>query len=93
MQDFLEYGRILTEEDFERIRKLRHRKMVDAVMKKHGLKSASKRDRLLAEAEEEAEEALTEQVSLEHAQHAPGLPVCNKFIMLRGRTWRCLFKL
>ena len=27
-------GRILTEEDFERIRKLRHRKMVDAVMKK-----------------------------------------------------------
>ena len=67
MQDFLEYGRILTEEDFERIRKLRHRKMVDAVMKKHGLKSASKRDRLLAEAEEEAEEALTEQVILEHA--------------------------
>lgn len=36
-------------------------------MKKHGLKSASKRDRLLAEAEEEAEEALTEQVILEHA--------------------------
>lgn len=31
-------------------------------MRKHGLKSASKRDRLLAEAEEQAEEALTEQV-------------------------------
>ena len=58
-QDFLEYGKILTEEDFDHIRKLRHRKMVDAVMKKHGLKSALKRDRLLAEAEEEAEEALT----------------------------------
>ena len=36
-------------------------------MKKHGLKSASKRDRLLAEAEEEAEEALMEQVIPEHA--------------------------
>lgn len=58
----MEYGRILTEEDFERIRKLRHQRMVEAVMKKHGLKSASKRDRLLAEAEEQAEEALTEQV-------------------------------
>ena len=58
----MEYGKILTEEDFERIHKLRHRKMVEAVMKKHGLKSASKRDRLLTEAEEEAEEALTEQV-------------------------------
>ena len=62
LQEFLEYGKILTEQDFERIRKLRHRKMVEAVMKKHGLKSASKRDRLLADAEEEAEEALIEQV-------------------------------
>ena len=62
LQEFMEYGKILTEEDFERIRKLRHRKMVEAVMKKHGLKSASKRDKLLTEAEEEAEEALTEQV-------------------------------
>lgn len=62
LQEFLEYGKILTEKDFERIRTLRHRKMVEAVMKKHGLKSASKRDRLLAEAEEEAEEALIEQV-------------------------------
>lgn len=62
LQEFMEYGKILTEEDFERIRKLRHRKMVEAVMKKHGLKSASKRERLLTEAEEEAEEALTEQV-------------------------------
>ncbi len=58
----MEYGKILTEEDFERIRRLRHQRMVGAVMRKHGLKSASKRDRLLAEAEEQAEEALTEQV-------------------------------
>jgi hypothetical protein len=61
-QEFLEYGRILTEEDFEHIWKLRHQRMVDAVMKKHGLKSASKRDRLQAETEEQAEEALMEQV-------------------------------
>lgn len=59
----LEYGRILTEEDFERIRKLRHRKMVEAVMRKHGLKSAAKRERLMAEAEDEAEEAMAEQVT------------------------------
>ncbi|CAL8470003.1 g9545 [Coccomyxa elongata] len=57
----LEYGRILTEEDFDRIRELRHRKMVEGVMRKHGLKSASKRERLLAEAEDEADEALAEQ--------------------------------
>ncbi|EIE25800.1 SDA1-domain-containing protein [Coccomyxa subellipsoidea C-169] len=59
--DPLEYGRILTEEDFERIRELRHRKMVEGVMRKHGLKSASKRERLLAEAEDEADEAMAEQ--------------------------------
>lgn len=33
-------------------------------MRKHGLKSASKRERLLAEAEEEADEALAEQARL-----------------------------
>ena len=60
-QEPLEYGRILTEEDFDRIRELRHRKMVEGVMRKHGLKSASKRERLLAEAEDEADEALAEQ--------------------------------
>lgn len=61
-EPFLEYGRILTEEDFARIHKLRHKKMVEAVMRKHGLKSAAKRERLLAEAEEEADEAMAEQV-------------------------------
>ncbi|KAK9811636.1 hypothetical protein WJX72_007420 [[Myrmecia] bisecta] len=54
----LEWGRILTEEDFERIRELRHKRLVDAAMKKHGLKSASKRERLLAAAEEEADAAM-----------------------------------
>ena len=62
MQEPLEYGRILTEEDFARIHELRHRKMVDAVMRKHGLKSAAKRERLLASAQEEADEAMAEQV-------------------------------
>ena len=70
LQEFMEYGKILTEEDFERIRKLRHRKMVEAVMKKHGLKSASKRERLLTEAEEEAEEAIIEQVPASHSAPA-----------------------
>lgn len=78
LQEFLEYGKILTEEDFERIKKLRHRKMVEAVMKKHGLKSASKRDRMLAEAEEEAEEALTEKVLLRLHQPSPHQPVAMR---------------
>lgn len=78
LQEFLEYGKILTEEDFERIKKLRHRKMVEAVMKKHGLKSASKRDRMLAEAEEEAEEALTEKVLLRLHQPSPHPASCNE---------------
>ena len=60
----LEYQRILTEEDFERIRELRHKKMVTSLMQKHGLKSAAKRERLLAAAEEEAEENLDAQVRL-----------------------------
>lgn len=34
-------------------------------MLKHGLKSASKRERLLAEAEDEADEALAEQARLQ----------------------------
>ena len=59
----LEHGRILSGEDFARMRELRHKAMVAAAMRKHGLKSASKRGRLLAAAEEEAEEALAAQVS------------------------------
>ena len=58
----LEHGRILSGEDFARMRELRHKAMVAAAMRKHGLKSASKRGRLLAAAEEEAEEALAAQV-------------------------------
>ena len=57
----LEHGRILSAEDFTRMRELRHKAMVAAAMRKHGLKSASKRGRLLAAAEEEAEEALAAQ--------------------------------
>jgi hypothetical protein len=76
----IEYGRILTEEDFERIRKLRHRKLVEDAMRKHGLKSAAKRERLLAEAEDEAEEALAEQARRQALCHSPGgesLGGCN----------------
>ena len=61
LQEPLEYGRILTQEDFARIHDLRRRKMVEGVMRKHGLKSAAKRERLLAEAEDEADEAMAEQ--------------------------------
>lgn len=62
----LEYTRILTKEDFERIRELRHKRLVDAALAKHGLQSASltahRRDRIMAAAEEEAEELLEFQV-------------------------------
>jgi hypothetical protein len=59
----MEYERILTEEDFARIRELRHKKMVGELMRKHGLKSSSKRDRYLAAAQDEADEAIDKQVS------------------------------
>ena len=39
-------------------RELRRKRLVDAAMRKHGLKSASKRARALAAAEEEADETL-----------------------------------
>ena len=39
--------------------------MVTSLMQKHGLKSAAKRERLLAAAEEEAEENLDAQVRLQ----------------------------
>lgn len=54
----LEWGRILTEEDFETIRQLKHKRLVTEAMAKHGLKSASKRAKALEAAEEEAEELL-----------------------------------
>ena len=39
-------------------RELRRKRLVDAAMRKHGLKSASKKTALLAAAEDEAEETL-----------------------------------
>lgn len=56
----LEMERILTEDDFKRIQELKHRKMVDAAMSRHGLKTASKhkQQRLLETAEAEAQEAM-----------------------------------
>eukprot|EP00887_Chlorella_sp_A99_P007365 scaffold2.g7365.t1 len=60
----LEWGRILTEEDFETIRRLKHRRMVEAAMQKHGLKSARKRDKARQAAEEAADEALALQARL-----------------------------
>ncbi|KAL4857462.1 hypothetical protein ACK3TF_002330 [Chlorella vulgaris] len=54
----LEWGRILSSEDFDKIRQLQHRKMVDTAMQKHGLKSASSRQRARAAAEGEADEMM-----------------------------------
>ncbi|GFH22547.1 protein SDA1, partial [Haematococcus lacustris] len=55
----IEAERFLTAEDFERIKRLKHKRLVEAALAKHGLKSMSKakRNRLLLAAEEEAEEA------------------------------------
>ena len=44
--------------------------MVTSLMQKHGLKSAAKRERLLAAAEEEAEENLDAQVRLQGSSSA-----------------------
>ena len=60
----MEYGRILGEEDFARIKRLRHKALVERVMAKHGLKSVRKHDKLLAAAHEEADEALAKQVRI-----------------------------
>ncbi|KAL4422877.1 hypothetical protein ABPG75_009074 [Micractinium tetrahymenae] len=66
----LEWGRILTEEDFDKIRQLKHRRLVESAMQKHGLKSASKRERARAAAEEEAGEllALKERLAVMHEE-------------------------
>jgi hypothetical protein len=53
-----DWGRILSQQDFDAIRQLRHKKMVEAAMQKHGLKSASKQARIREKVEEEAEEML-----------------------------------
>ncbi|KAL6785625.1 hypothetical protein ACKKBF_B01005 [Auxenochlorella protothecoides x Auxenochlorella symbiontica] len=60
--------RILTSEDFEKIRQLQHKRLVDHAMQKHGLKSASKREKAMAAAEDAAEEtmALREQLGSMH---------------------------
>lgn len=60
----LEWGRILTQEDFDAIRQLRYKRLVATAMAKHGLKSASKASRAREAAEEEAEELLELQEQL-----------------------------
>ena len=50
----IEQSRILTQEDFENIKALKHRKLVNEALQRHGLKSASKR----SAAEQEAEDQL-----------------------------------
>lgn len=65
----LEQERFLTGEDFERIRELRQEKLVDAAMTKHGLKSAAKRARLLAVAQDDAEATLEATVRSSSSQH------------------------
>ncbi|KAL0039901.1 hypothetical protein WJX77_011228 [Trebouxia sp. C0004] len=55
----IEWGRVLSAEDFERIKELRHKQAVNNTMQKFGLKTTkSKRARRETEAEEEAEAAL-----------------------------------
>lgn len=51
----LEWGRILTQEDFRNIKALRHKQIVDEAMKKHGLKSARRREAAREAAEIEAD--------------------------------------
>ena len=51
----LEWGRILTQEDFRNIKALRHKQIVDEAMKKHGLKSARRREAAREAAETEAD--------------------------------------
>jgi protein SDA1 len=79
-----DWGRILTQEDFESIRQLKHRRLVDAAMSKAGLKSASKRARLRETAEEEAEEtmALQDQLGVLHEQRVDPSALLGK---RRGR--------
>lgn len=69
----IEADRILTQEDFERIRKLKQRALVEAALTKHGLASATsraKKARLLEAAEEEAAEALAMQQARQHIGEA-----------------------
>lgn len=62
-----------TVQDFERIRKLKQRALVEAALTKHGLASATsraKKARLLEAAEEEAAEALAMQQARQHIGEA-----------------------
>ena len=59
-----DWGRILTQEDFEAIRQLKHKRLVDNAMSKAGLKTASKRARMREAAEEEADETMALQATL-----------------------------
>ena len=54
----MEMGRILTQEDFDRIKRLKHRRLVEATMEKHGIKSKRKMENLRQKAEEDAENTL-----------------------------------
>ena len=79
-----DWGRILTQEDFEAIRQLKHKRLVDAAMSKAGLKSASKRARLRETAGEEADEtlALQDQLGVLHEQRVDPSALLGK---RRGR--------
>jgi len=79
-----DWGRILTQEDFESIRQLKHRRLVDAAMSKAGLKSASKRARLRETVEEDADEtlALQDQLGVLHEQRVDPSALLGK---RRGR--------
>ncbi len=55
--------------------------MVKDLMRKHGLKSAAKRDRLLAAAEDEADEALDKKVQLHFTSRSPASEIlCPLYI-------------
>ncbi|KAG2501935.1 hypothetical protein HYH03_000433 [Edaphochlamys debaryana] len=62
----IEADRILTQEDFDRIKKLKQKALVEAALAKHGLASASraKKVKMLEAAEEEAAEAMALQERL-----------------------------
>ena len=60
----MEYQRIFDQDDFERMKELRRKQLIQSQMQKRGLKSisAAKQDRLQAAAEDEADDLLEAQV-------------------------------
>ncbi len=80
----LEWGRILSQEDFEAIRQLQHRRLVAAAMTKVGLKSASKQAKAREAAEEEADEMLDlqQRLGVMHEQRVDPMALLGK---RRGR--------